>query len=365
MKVLSIGDYSANLGVYEAQIMQFVIMHNRGVDVTIQGHFSEEIRALLNENNIKVIEDKPEGKNDIVFIARLFKNVNKQNFTIVHVFGGRNLSNTCIALKKTKVKIIAYMGSTSIHWHDIFAYRTYLNPRIDAVICNSKANALHFKKQLFGKRKNKVYTIYKGYSPDWFLNIKPNNLSEFGIKPSSLVIVSIGNKRKVKAMDLFLKAINYVNNIKILDIHFVLVGKGTDDKKMNKLKHSLTYPEQVHLLGFRTDTKEILKRADIYLQTSIKEGLGRAITESMCLKKPVIVTKAGGCVELVDEGLNGCLANNRDALSIARKINYLTTSEKKRKKFGTESLKRIKTIFNIEITVDKTLKLYHLLLNSN
>lgn len=364
MKVLTIGDYSAGLGVYEAQIMQFVIMHKRGIDITIQGHFSDEIEKLVQENKVSVIKDRPKNKSDKAFIERLKKTVQENKFEVIHVFGGRNTSNTCIALKKTNVKIIGYMGSTSIYWHDISSYRTYLNPRINAIICNSKANAVHFKKQLFGKRKNKVHTIYKGYNPEWFLGCKSNNLEEFGIKPSSIVVTSVGNRRKVKAMDLFLKAMKHINNIEDLDVHFVLVGDGTNDEFMTNLKNSLPYSNHIHLLGFRADVKEILKRTDIYVQTSIKEGLGRAITESMCLKKPVVVTNAGGCVELIDEGVNGYVAKNRDEFSIAQKISLLLESEEKRNEFGSQSLKRVHDIFNIEKTVDQTIDLYKYLMEN-
>lgn len=363
MKVLSIGDYSGDLGVYEAQLKQFMIMHHRGVDVTIQGHFSEEIENLLKSNNIPIIKDKPNNKNDADFIKRLKENTLKNNFNIVHVFGGSNTSNTCIALKKHKaVKIIGYMGSTSVHWHDPSAYKTYLNPRIDAMICNSDGNAIHFKKQLFGKNKRKVHRIYKGYNPDWFSNYEMNDLSDWGIKPDSIVITSVGNRRKVKAMDLFVKAAKLVKNIKELDIHFVLVGDNTDDDFMTQIKNNNPYPENIHLLGYKSDIKEILKRTDIYVQTSLKEGLGRAITESMCLKKPIIVTNAGGCAELVDEGVNGYIATNKSVASIAEKINLLTVSKEKRVEFGENSFQRILNIFNIEITVDQTLALYYSLL---
>lgn len=363
MKILTIGDYSGDLGVYEAQLKQFVVMFHRGIDVTIQGHFSEEVENLLIENKVPIIKDKPKSKNDPEFSQRLKETVKENMFNIVHVFGGRNTSNTCIALRKTNAIIIGYMGSTSVHWHDPSAYRTYLNPRMNAIICNSEGNAVHFRKQLFGKAKNKVHMIYKGYNPDWFSNYASFDLSDFGIKSNAIVVASVGNRRKVKAMDLFIKAIKYVKNIKELDIHFLLVGNDTDDQFMTNLKNSIPNSENIHLLGYKSNIKEILKRSDIYVQTSIKEGLGRAITESMCLKKPIIVTNAGGCTELVENGVSGYIAENKNEKSIAEKINMLTSSKEKREQFGEESYKRVEEIFNIELTVDKTVALYKSLLS--
>ena len=64
IKLLTIGDYSGDLVVYEAQLKQFIVMHSRGIDVTIQGHFSEEIENLLLNKNIPIIKDKPSSKKD-------------------------------------------------------------------------------------------------------------------------------------------------------------------------------------------------------------------------------------------------------------------------------------------------------------
>lgn len=361
MKILSIGDYNGNLSLYEAQIKQFVLMHHRGINITIQGHFSEQIESLLIKNNIPIIKDLAKGKRDKEFSNRLKQTVINHQFDIVHVFGGNNTSNACIALKKLKTKLIGYMGSTSIHWHDPSAYKTYLNPRIDAMICNSNDNSRHFKKQLFFNKK-KVHSIYKGYDTDWFANIKTSNLTEFGITEKSIVITSVGHVRRVKAMDLFIKATNHIRNTKNKDIHFLLVGKGTQNQEMQQLKENSPYAKNIHLLEHRTDIKEILKRSDVYVQTSIKEGLGRAITESMCLKKPIVVTNAGGCTELVADGISGYIAESKNSKSIAEKINLLLDSEVRRTEFGQQSYKRVQDIFNIEITVDKTLSLYNSLL---
>lgn len=359
MKILSIGDYNGNLSLYEAQLKQFIIMYQRGIHVTIQGTFSEEIETILVNANIDIIKDKPLNKKDKEFCSRLLKTVNSQEFKIVHVFGGKNTSNACIALKKSDVKIIGYMGSTSIHWHDPSAYKTYLNPRIDTIICNSIDNARHFKKQLFFN-KNKVKAIYKGYDTAWFHAIKKADLNDLGIQDSSIVISCVGHVRRVKAVDLFIEATHYLSDNE--NLHFLLIGIGTNSLKMQKLKEKSPFKNRIHLLGHRKDIKEILKRTDIYVQTSIKEGLGRAITESMCLKKPIVVTNAGGCTELVADGVSGYIAKNKNPKSIAEKITLLINDSEKRTRFGEESYRRIQTIFNIENTVNQTIELYKKLL---
>ncbi|MGY6649896.1 glycosyltransferase family 4 protein [Wenyingzhuangia sp. IMCC45574] len=359
MKILTIGNYNGNLSLYEAQLKQFIIMHHRGIDVTIQGHFSDEIKSILLENNVPYIEDRAKSKNDKLFADRLKKTVVNNQFDIVHVFGGAYTSNTCKALKKVKVKIIGYMGSTSIHWHDPLAYRTYLNFRLDKIISISKDITRHLKKQLF--KKNKVITIYKGYNTDWFNNTTPFDYSELGIPKNAIIILSAAHHRPVKGMKYLMKATNYIQNTK--DVYFVFVGKNTDSEDLKKLASKSKLKNKILQLGLRSDIKNLMMGAHIYTQTSKNEGLGRAIIESMCLKKPVVVTNAGGCTELVDNGVSGYIADNKNPKSIAEKLNLLIKSKENREKFGIEGYKRVQNIFDIETTVDKTIALYQSILN--
>ena len=361
MKILTIGNYNGNLSIYEAQIKQFIIMSHKGIDVTIQGDFSEEIEKLLQLEKLPLIYDKPKNKKDLDFCHRLSQYITQNKVDIVHVFGGSNTANTCLALKHVNVKIIGYFGSTSIHWHDISSYKTYLNPRLDKIICISNDISKHFKKQLWGKHKNKIHTIYKGYDSKWFNNVIAFDYSNLNISEDAIIICSAAHHRPVKGMKYLMQATNHIESTK--KIHFVFVGKNTQNKDLKKLASKSKFKNNIHLLGHRKDIKSIMKGADIYTQTSKNEGLGRAIIESMCLQKPCVVTDAGGCTELIDDGISGYIAKNKNPKSIAEKLNLLIDSKERRKNFGLEAYKRIETLFSIEKTVDETLALYKNLLN--
>ena len=83
------------------------------------------------------------------------------------------VENGLPVIKNSSIKSVIYFGSASLHWYDPSSYLTYLNSNIDAIICNSQFVYEHVKNQLFGKRKEKVVRIYKGYNPDWFVNHPP------------------------------------------------------------------------------------------------------------------------------------------------------------------------------------------------
>jgi len=83
-----------------------------------------------------------------------------------------------------------------LYWHDLSSYLTYLNPRVDKIICNSIYVFNHVKKQLFKKNKNKAVKIYKGYDPNWFESVKPFDYSSLGISKNSMIVTLAGTNTK-------------------------------------------------------------------------------------------------------------------------------------------------------------------------
>ena len=70
--------------------------------------------------------------------------------------------------------------------------------------------------------------------------------------------------------------------------------------------------EQLHLLGFRTDIKELYKVADVFAHPSFREGLSVAVMEAMASAMPIICTEIRGNTDLIDEGKGGYMFNPAD-----------------------------------------------------
>ena len=76
----------------------------------------------------------------------------------------------------------------------------------------------------------------------------------------------------------------------------------------------------VRLLGLRKDVARLLSAADVFLLTSISEGIPLTIIEAMSAGVPVVSTRVGGVPEMIEEGRTGLLAPARDAPAVARQI---------------------------------------------
>jgi len=266
-----------------------------------------------------------------------------------------------IVLKKLpKIKAVIYFGSVSLHWHDPSAYFTYLSPRIDAIIGNSNFVYNHVKKQLFGKNKRKAIRIFKGYSTDWFNDVTPFDYTTLGIPKDAIIVCSIGNHRKIKGTKYFLQSSNYLDTQK--EVHYILIGDNTDAPHLSKIKDQSKIAGNIHVLGRRNDVPELLAGSNMYVQSSLSEGFGRAISEAMSLGKPIIMTDAGGCTELIDEN-SGIIVPLKDYKAIGKAISKLTNDDQLRLEMGEKAKERIDTVYTIERTVTETLGLYKKLLH--
>ncbi|MEQ6124901.1 glycosyltransferase family 4 protein [Pseudotenacibaculum sp. MALMAid0570] len=345
----------------QAQIELAAGLQKQGVKILLTGNFSKEVEHHLKDLNIQYKKVFPLKSIDKKYTKDFQKLVTDHNINLVHFVDGKSCRNAIPVLRKTNIKSVIYFGSASLHWYDLSSYLTYLNSNLDAIICNSQFVYNHVRNQLFGKNKQKAIKIYKGYNPDWFQKSTSKDLSEFGIPKDAIVVSLVGNHRKVKGTKYFLRSSYHLETDK--NVHYILIGEKTQQASFQKLRNQSPIKDQIHLLGRREDVISILKSTHIYAQTSLEEGFGRAISEAMSVGKPIVMTDAGGCTELIDES-SGIIVPKKNSKAIANAISKLINNDDLRQKMGENAKHRIETVYHINDTVNDTLKLYQRLLNS-
>ena len=219
---------------------------------------------------------------------------------LLHLFNNKAIANGNLAALGVPVKVVTYRGIVGhIHWYDPSCYLTHLHPRVDAIVAVSKAVQVYLQKQVWNKKK--VFHVYKGQNLQWFEDVQPADLQEFGIPPESFVVACIANVRKWKGIPYLIQSAHYLP----LDapIHFLLIGKGMDAPHHLDLIQKTPHPNHFHLAGYRNDAVELVASCKTYVQPSLKkEGLGKGILEAMCQGVPPIVTDEGAPKEFVENG---------------------------------------------------------------
>jgi glycosyltransferase involved in cell wall biosynthesis len=274
----------------------------------------------------------------------------------MHFTYSKAITNGLLAARGFNIITVGYIGALSVHWYDPFAYFSFLNRRIDKLICLSDGVEEHLLKQAPDRLTNKTLRIYKGYDPAWLKDVIPADRKKTGIPENAFVVCCVANVRKIKGVEYLVRSADYLPEN--LPVWFLLVGKGSDSGKMKKIIGKTKYFDKFITIGYSKDPLSYTSLCDIYIQPSISEGLGRSVIEAMCLSKPVIVTNRGGAKELVKEGINGYVVRVKSAPAIAVTIMKCYENRETLSSIGEKARERILNDFNPQTTIDMTYNLY-------
>ncbi|WP_439881746.1 glycosyltransferase [Pontibacter sp. MBLB2868] len=129
---------------------------------------------------------------------------------------------------------------------------------------------------------------------------------ELGIPANAPVIGTVSVFRFQKRLDVWMEIAAEILK-KMPEAHFIIVGDGPLKEELLAKRKTLGIEERLHMPGLKTDVKPYFSAMDIYMMSSIFEGLPIALLEAMSCGCAVISTKAGGVGEVVEEGKSGLL----------------------------------------------------------
>ena len=332
----------------------------RGIDVVVicktGASFMDEIQAA----GIPVHQLDMHQRRDPEAIARIRQRVQSEQPDIVHVYTKTALSNTIRAINDLPPKLVAYRGIVgNLHWLNPTSRHSFLHPRVDRIICVCEAirqDLLHNRFLGWHLPEEKVVTVHKGHETDWWPRESiPADFSEFGIPAGTPVIGSVAQMRKRKGIPVLIEAFE---KLQTPDVRLLLVGK-VNDKRIAKRIARSPAADRIHLAGWRADGAALIGALDVFVLPSLRrEGLPRTVIEAMSQQVPAVVTDSGGSPELIEDGVSGRIVASGDADALARATDELLGDPQRRKQMGIAAEQRIRTCFNPDITVEKTLAVY-------
>jgi L-malate glycosyltransferase len=142
------------------------------------------------------------------------------------------------------------------------------------------------------------------------------------------------------------------------DARFVIAGEGELRPQLERQIKERRLEKHVFLTGFRPDVLSVHKAFDVFVMSSVTEGLGTSLLDAMACGKAIVATTAGGMPEVVTDGENGLLVPPRDAEALASAIVTLLTDESTRARMGAAGLARVRADFSAERMVRGTLGVY-------
>ncbi len=177
-----------------------------------------------------------------------------------------------------------------------------------------------------GLSAEKMSILPNTFNPDDFaIRPKPPHLLErYGLTPDSRVLLTVARldySERYKGYDRIIQAIPAIRH-HVPNVHYLLVGKGTDRPRIERLVRQHRVDEHVTLAGFIPDAElpSYYNLCDVFAMPSKKEGFGIVYLEALASGKPVLAGNRDGATDALCGGELGVLVDPDDTAAITRAL---------------------------------------------
>ncbi|RPJ78609.1 MAG: glycosyltransferase family 1 protein, partial [Acidobacteria bacterium] len=234
--------------------------------------------------------------------------------------------------------------------------------QVDCFICAS--NAIRTMLVEDGIQSERAVTVHEGVDVERVASVPAAPVHEaYWFPPGAPVVGNIAALVPHKGQRYLVDAAATVVR-EMPRARFLVLGEGELRHELGEQIERLRLSQHVLLGGFRADVLGLLKSFDLFVMSSVTEGLGTSLLDAMAAGRPVVATRAGGIPEVVDEGVTGLLVPPRDAGALADAILSLLRDDNLRRRMGDAGLARVRERFTVRRMVAETVAVYERLLAS-
>ena len=209
-----------------------------------------------------------------------------------------------------------------------------------------------------GVPPERVVTVHEGIDVDHVMAAPPVNVHEaFWLPHHAPVVGNVAALVPHKGQRYLIEAAHLVVK-QIPDARFVILGEGELREHLEHLVREHTLEKHVLLPGFRTDVLGCIKGFDVFVMSSVTEGLGTSLLDAMACERPIVATRAGGIPEIVEDHVTGLLVPPRDAKALADAIVRALGDEPLRRQLAAAGFARVRERFTVERMVAETARVY-------
>ena len=335
------------------------LLIEKGMDVCLINWYGEKI----DQRNLQYISDNsfryfPLRGNNLKKFSVFLKILKEEKISIIisYLTLSNFVSGICRMFNKN-VLSIGGIRTEKLPYHKFVFEKLIHNHLNDATVFNNYSAKEKFHRR--GFKAGKIYVIQNAIETK-------NSTYASKISNSEIKIVSVGRFVKIKDYATALKAFsNLTGRNSGKNFKYYIVGYGPLENDLRSLAEKLKIDQKVKVFINPPDIPDILKDSDIFLSTSLFEGVSNSIMEAMAAGLPVVATNVGDNSYLIKNGHNGFLVPCRDVDTIVDRLELLSHSEEKRNEFGKNSFNIIETEFSGSKMLDGYLSLFSKLLGKN
>ncbi len=209
---------------------------------------------------------------------------------------------------------------------------------------------------------SKIFVVENGVE---ILSSNRNNnsmlRSELSIASGTFVILNVGRLSRQKAQSDLISAAAQLKQWSH-DFVIFIIGEGPLAEPLQEQINKLGLEQQVRLLGYRKDIKNLLSISNVFTLPSLDEGMPMALLEAASASVPVVTTAVGDIPKLIIDGESGLVIPVEDPVLLAKAIQEIWQGPELAKKFAVSAFKRMTERYSNRVMGEKYSKLYRSLL---
>lgn len=250
------------------------------------------------------------------------------------------------------LKTIGGIRNEKLPFYKFVIERFIHNHVNDITVFNNYSGSEKFRKR--GFNPDKIHVIQNA------IELENRLAKEEQPGGEEIRIVTVGRFVKQKDYPTALKSFRLLKEkCKTSRFRYIIIGYGPLEKEIRSIAHDLEISGDIQIMINPPDIPEILRNSDIFLSTSLFEGVSNAIMEAMVAGLPIVATEVGDNKQLIRNSHNGYLVPCKNTGLVVQKLGYLCESEERRRTFGRNSRLILERDFSMSKLVDDYLDLFN------
>jgi glycosyltransferase involved in cell wall biosynthesis len=320
-------------------------------------------------DDVQVIELHKRSGNDPRVVGKMARLLRREGVELVHSHNWGTLVETSLARRWARVPYHVHAErGTVLGSVDHVGWRSRMRAAVTRRILSSCDAILAVSESVRGRLsdrchidRSRVEIIANGVDVPAVDNrqvARSECRRQLGISDDTILIGSVGRLAPVKNFRMAVKALEILSK-RDLNCQLVLVGDGPQREQLAAWANEAGIQQQVHLVGQQASVGPWLAAMDIFINTSVSEGMSQAILEAMALGLPMVVTDVGENARLVEDP-EGCgdVIPSEDHERLAVALDSLVRDPERRRKLSQRAITRHRNHYTIGVMVQRYQQLY-------
>ena len=177
-------------------------------------------------------------------------------------------------------------------------------------------------------------------------------------------LLSVGRLAPEKAVDQTIRAFAALESDKVTCL--TIIGDGPCRQELESLSRSLGQDSRITFTGAVAEVAPYLRQADIYVSSSVSEGMSNALLEAMSYGAVPVVSRASGVDDVVADGVSGLLFSSGDEVQLAQRLEEaLSMTEERRSAMSDAARTTARDHFSLDAVAERHVALYRRLVEQD